>query len=72
MLQRTKIEIPTFYETIKVGRSSFKTTLYGINVICEGLQNSLTLRGPCSLPHALFSLSLIPGDYSFIGYFATT
>ena len=26
-----------------VGRSSFKATLYGINVICEFLQNNLVL-----------------------------
>jgi len=32
-----------------VRRSSFKTTLYGINVTCEYLQNNLVLTalGPC-------------------------
>jgi hypothetical protein len=58
-----------------VPRSYFKTTLYGINVTCEWLQNSLAPRDPFSMPfapcamlYALSSLSLIPGDFSFIGY----
>ncbi len=32
--------------TFDVRRSSFKTTLYGINVTRECLQNNLALRGP--------------------------
>jgi len=28
-----------------IGRSSFKTTPYGINVTCECLQNNLALMG---------------------------
>jgi hypothetical protein len=28
-----------------VGRSSFKTTPYGINATCERLQNNLALKG---------------------------
>jgi hypothetical protein len=33
-----------------VGRSSFKTTLFGISVTfeCEWLQNNLTLMGGCA------------------------
>jgi hypothetical protein len=34
-----------------VGRSSFKTTLYGINVTFEWLQNNLALMGGC--PHGM-------------------
>jgi len=32
-----------------VGRSSFKTTLYGLNVTCECLQNKLALIGSGSV-----------------------
>jgi len=34
--------------TFDVGRSSFKTTLYGINVTFEWLQNNLALMGGCA------------------------
>jgi hypothetical protein len=33
------------FNLFNVGRSSFKTTLYGRNVTCECLQNNLALIG---------------------------